>query len=1065
MRFSLLAPVLCGALSASATTYYVSPTGSDSNNGTSQSTPWRTLDKLTQVQYTVVAGDQILFQRGGVYRGTLNIAGYGTAAAPIVIGAYGAGAAPVISGGTQVTGWTQHSGNIYKASLGTGVDVKYLFSNGQAMTLARYPNTGWLRNDHGTPTSLQDAALTQSSGYWTGATLVVRASNWNYDLATVSGFSGNTLTFPTIYDQLWDYDWGYFLCNKLSELDQAGEWFFDKTTGILYFWAPNNVSPATLNIEAATKARGAYVYWHRPYITIQDLAFQYQTEAGVFVEDADHITVNNCTFTDMYTGIKTVGSNNTYSNSTFTRTYATALHVLDNNTVISGNTLTDIAMVPGLGETSWGYFGIRCTGTGMTIRGNRLQNIGYIGIVAEYNALVEKNVVDNAVAILNDGGGIAFDYSDGMVIQDNIVRNCVGNLESSAPDFNSYHKICHGLYFGNHGIRNTTMQRNTSYNNKGSGIHVDHSMNAANNIIRDNTCFNNEVQLSLSDYSNYSGPAAVAPYYVASYSETYSGNVFYSIAPDQLCMKQYNCYSASPVDFGTFTNNKYFNPYNEMSIFVMNTFSGSQKYFALERWQTDKAEDAGSTRSPLRQSLVSTTAELSGNLVVNGTFDTNVNGWTGWPTNAQVTRVTTNLDNGALKAYLPNNSVYNEFSMRNPDLFSVQSGQWYRMRFSLQSNACGDLKAGLKGQSQLTGASTIYQRQIPFDTQRRDIEMYFQSNLSDNALVQFVNQYTEPMYYLDNVQIHKVQVQPVDPAQMHVLLVNDQTTTQSYALPAGCWSDLSGTVVSGSVSLQPYTSKVIYKVDGTGGCGQQQVTNGSVTVKVNLGGAMNWSAGLMRDDLRAAGLVPATEPYTARGFALENAGATVPAALLQATGNQAIVDWVLIELKNNDAGYTVAGRRAALVRRDGSVVMPDGNTVVTFNVTTQGKYLVVRHRNHLGVMTAAPLTANGITVDFTSGTGTYGQTAQQSNGTRFGLWPGNVNGDATVKYTGSVNDRDPVLSAIGGSIPTAAVTGYRNEDVNMDAWTLYTGAGNDRDFILVTVGGSLPTATRAEQVP
>ncbi|MBK7083562.1 MAG: hypothetical protein IPH53_02375 [Flavobacteriales bacterium] len=30
---------------------------------------------------------------------------------------------------------------------------------------ARYPNTGWLCNDQGTATTLQDAGLCQSSGY------------------------------------------------------------------------------------------------------------------------------------------------------------------------------------------------------------------------------------------------------------------------------------------------------------------------------------------------------------------------------------------------------------------------------------------------------------------------------------------------------------------------------------------------------------------------------------------------------------------------------------------------------------------------------------------------------------------------------------------------------------------------------------------------------------------------------------------------------------------------------------------------------------------------------------
>jgi len=78
---------------------------------------------------------------------------------------------------------------------------------------------------------------------------------------------------------------------------------------------------------------------------------------------------------------------------------------------------------------------------------------------------------------------------------------------------------------------------------------------------------------------------------------------------------------------------------------------------------------------------------------------------------------------------------------------------------------------------------------------------------------------------------------------------------------------------------------------------------------------------------------------------------------------------------------------------------------------------------------------------------------------------GDVTGDKTVKYIGTTNDRDPILTAIGGSLPTAVLSGqYRREDVNMDGQVKYIGTNNDRDFILQLIGGSVPTNTRL-QVP
>ena len=68
-------------------------------------------------------------------------------------------------------------------------------------------------------------------------------------------------------------------------------------------------------------------------------------------------------------------------------------------------------------------------------------------------------------------------------------------------------------------------------------------------------------------------------------------------------------------------------------------------------------------------------------------------------------------------------------------------------------------------------------------------------------------------------------------------------------------------------------------------------------------------------------------------------------------------------------------------------------------------------------------------------------------------------------YTGSNNDRDPILVVIGGSVPTAVVNGYYLEDTNLTGTVKYTGALNDRDPILVNIGGLVPTATRVEQLP
>lgn len=244
----------------------------------------------------------------------------------------------------------------------------------------------------------------------------------------------------------------------------------------------------------------------------------------------------------------------------------------------------------------------------------------------------------------------------------------------------------------------------------------------------------------------------------------------------------------------------------------------------------------------------------------------------------------------------------------------------------------------------------------------------------------------------------------------------------------------------------------------------------SIRVRANLQGPWNASVNMMKDDLRAASLIPSLEPYTALGFTqVGGSGATVPSARLAVTGKNAVVDWVLVELRSATTPSQIVATKCALLERDGDIIGTDGYPRLLFNVSAGNYHVAVRHRDHLGVMTSAPLalSANEVGLDLTlSTTITYGSNAQYGlpNG-RKALWSGNVQVDATLRYVGAQNDRDPILSAIGGSTPTNTITGYRVEDVNMDGTVRYVGANNDRDLILLNIGGTVPTATRAQQLP
>jgi len=236
-----------------------------------------------------------------------------------------------------------------------------------------------------------------------------------------------------------------------------------------------------------------------------------------------------------------------------------------------------------------------------------------------------------------------------------------------------------------------------------------------------------------------------------------------------------------------------------------------------------------------------------------------------------------------------------------------------------------------------------------------------------------------------------------------------------------------------------------------------------------LDGPFVSGTGLMSDGLRTAGLIPLTDPYPALGYV--HAGPPSPstsAGVLAITGSNAIVDHVLLELRASNDNMVLVSSRTALVQRDGDVVDMDGTSPVTFAVPAASYFVVVGHRNHLSCMTASPVALSGTstTVDFTSSTMlTYGTDARKAIGNVRVLWAGDVTFNDQVKYTGTGNDRDPILVRVGGNLPTNTVNGYYTEDVNLDGIVKYTGASNDRDPVLVTIGGSEPTAVRSAQLP
>jgi parallel beta-helix repeat protein len=119
--------IIVNSSATAYTSYYIdSVAGNDTSDGTSSSTPWRTLAKINSARFS--AGEHIFFKSGDIWRETLLPSSSGEAGNPIVFDAYGTGPAPILSGADLLpqSAWTLCSdcqSNIWRANVSTQPNI------------------------------------------------------------------------------------------------------------------------------------------------------------------------------------------------------------------------------------------------------------------------------------------------------------------------------------------------------------------------------------------------------------------------------------------------------------------------------------------------------------------------------------------------------------------------------------------------------------------------------------------------------------------------------------------------------------------------------------------------------------------------------------------------------------------------------------------------------------------------------------------------------------------------------------------------------------------------------
>jgi len=198
-----------------------------------------------------------------------------------------------------------------------------LFFDHKAMTLARYPNEGWLtiasvpqsgeKLEHrgnerelfdGIPAGRHYGKIKYNDdrpdrwqviddiwvhGYWTW--------DWADHYEKIDRIDTKTKEIyiaPPYHNYGYRKGQRYYFINILEELDSPGEYYLDRKSGILYFYPPADLADKEIAVslleDLVTSIQEA------SHITIQDITFEYGRGSAITIIGGSHNKIAGCTF-------------------------------------------------------------------------------------------------------------------------------------------------------------------------------------------------------------------------------------------------------------------------------------------------------------------------------------------------------------------------------------------------------------------------------------------------------------------------------------------------------------------------------------------------------------------------------------------------------------------------------------------------------------------------------------------------------------------------------------------------------------------------------------------------
>lgn len=592
-------------ITAKATDYYIAANGNDANNGTSQYSPWKSINKVNAYFSNLRPGDKVLFKRGDVFYGTIvTTKGGGVGGAPVTIGAYGAGAKPVISGFEKLTSWTPVNNQIQKSTINLGTHPEMVIINGKPTGRGRFPNSGFLTYESVSGNNRITDNDLQTSANWTGAEIVMRKTGWVLDRNLITNHSGKTITFQPSQPVALSSGYGYFIQDAFETLDKFGEWYYKNNQMQIYFGTGGRPSDYDIKVSSLNRLID---FSYTNHVIIDNLDLEGADLEAISLINSSNVVIQNCDI--IYSGntgiaIKWGSANNIIQNNTINHTYSTAIDLQRNtpNTLVKGNTIKNTGLIPGTGINGIGGYdnvgdAIASNHSQHIIEYNVIDSAGHSGIRFGYDRVtINNNFIKNYALVRNDAGGVyAWTLNTpmtGSLIKNNVILNGIGNHDGmrSTSVFLSNVGVyldagCSGVTITDNSVANTEaigymiqassdikMSNNTSYNSGFAELYIKERVAPARSVrnldISNNILFSREARLP-------------------------------SVGTMTRATFIYNTDASSFPNFGKINNNYYVKPIDNINIAsytTTDTWKGKEA--TLQAWQSYSKLDGNSKSSP-----------------------------------------------------------------------------------------------------------------------------------------------------------------------------------------------------------------------------------------------------------------------------------------------------------------------------------------------------------------------------------------------------------------------------------------------------------------------------------